>query len=166
MRSSRFARVAVGVALPVAVLMMTSASSVGALPTLKCTVKGTPGDDNLEINVPAGQLVVVCAGGGNDTVNINSIGTDTVDTGLYIAFGNGSKVINWNVPGDRWNPWAMQAVVVRPVSTPVAVNNQSNGNGWLFRCGTNVQYQLSTDGTDFFPNMFRPIAGGVFGSCN
>lgn len=166
MRGTRFFRVAVGAALPVAALMLSSASPAAALPTLRCTVKGTAGDDTLTINVPAGQFVIVCPGGGNDTVNINSIGSDAVDTGLYIAFGNGTKVINWNVAGYRWNPWAQQAVVVRPSDATVTVNNVSNNSGWLFRCGTNTQYKASTDGTDVFTQSFQPIVGGVWGSCS
>jgi hypothetical protein len=169
MLSSRAARVAVGVALPVVALMLTSASPASALPTRPCNQKGTSGDDVLEVTVPAGQYWVVCAGGGNDTVNINAIGSDGLDTGLYIAFGNGNKVINWKVLGSRWNPWAQQAVVVRPTfpDASVTVNNVSNDNGWLFRCGTNTQYKASTNGVDVFTKWFRPLYNaGVSGSCN
>lgn len=128
-----------------------------AMTTTACTLKGTSGNDTIAVTVPASTTVVVCAGAGTDTININSVNATGT---LWIALGAGTKTINWNAGDLNFSGFSSnQGFVSRP-ATGVTVNmggsNGAVGGAW-FTCGTNAQFQAAASIYDIYNTYGKRI---------
>jgi hypothetical protein len=148
----RFAAVA-GVFVLATASLIASAEVASAMPTHRCSQKGTSGADTIDVSVPMGHASaaspwVVCAGHGDDTIVVRDV-TSFGPAYLYIAMGDGQKTVDWSAGNIAWGADQGQipggGIIVRPASNPdiIMTGDDSAFPGAWFDCGTNDQYKAA-----------------------